>query len=167
MNRGLNKSSTTSPLMNVIRNVGVIVLSQWHTKIYNHIRLDKELEMCHKNHLQRIEILNEVVGNSMNHFEALQVRVHGKMWSRMLSSNKELDTHHRWYMVMWVVGSSQCFSSNLGISTGILTGTSGQARWCCMGLFVSLNKSSTSSVSKKETVYWKIDYGLKVTSCLY
>lgn len=67
----------------------------------------------------------------------------------MLSSKNELDTHHIWYVVTWVARSSPCFLSDLGISAGILTGRTDQVGWCCMGLFVRLDKSGRSSVAKK------------------
>ena len=85
----------------------------------------------------------------MNHFKSLPDRVRGKRRSRMLSSNNELDMHHKWYVVMCVVRSSLGFPSNLGIFVGILTRIVGQGGWCCMGLFVSLDRLGSSRAPKK------------------
>ena len=66
--------------------------------------------------------------SSMNHLAAFPVRVLGKNQKLMESSKKELDTHHRWYVVIWFAGSSPVFQSNVGMSVGILMGIGGQAK---------------------------------------
>ena len=86
--------------------------------------------------------------SSMNHLAALLVNVLGNSHNLIESSKNELETHHRWYVVIWLVGSSPVFPSNFGMSVGILTGTDGQAKWCLMGSFVSFNKSGNSRVAK-------------------
>ena len=84
----------------------------------------------------------------MNHFFALPVSVLGNSRNLIELSKNELETHHRWYVVIWLAGSSLVFPSNLGMSVGMLTGTGGQAKWCLMGLFVSFDRSSNSRVPK-------------------
>ena len=71
---------------------------------------------------------NEADGRSMNHFATLPVSVLGNNQNLIESSKNELETHHRWYVVIWFVGSSPVFPSNFGMSIGILTGTGGQAK---------------------------------------
>ena len=84
----------------------------------------------------------------MNHFSALPVSVLGKNRNLIESSKNELEMHHRWYVVIWLAGSSPVFPSNLGISIGILTGSGGQAKWCLMGSFVSFDRSGNSRVAR-------------------
>ena len=84
----------------------------------------------------------------MNHFAALPVSVLGNSHNLIKSSKNELETHHRWYVVMWLVGSSPVFPSNFRMFVGVLTGTSGQAKWCLMGSFVSFDKSGNSRVTR-------------------
>ena len=84
----------------------------------------------------------------MNHFVTLPISILGNSYSLIESSKNELETHHRWYVVIWLAGSSPVFPSNLGIFVGILTGTSGQAKWCLMGSFVSFEKLGNSRVAK-------------------
>ena len=85
----------------------------------------------------------------MNHLAALPVNVRGNNRNLIESSKKELETHHRWYVVILFAGSSPVFPSNFGISVGILTGTGGQARWCLIGSFVNLDKLGNSRVARK------------------
>ena len=42
MNQGLHESSTPPPLVNVIRDVSGVVMSQWHQNIIYHIIMDME-----------------------------------------------------------------------------------------------------------------------------
>ena len=94
----------------------------------------------------------EAVGSSMNHLAALPVRVLWNNHNLMESSKKELETHHRWYVVIWFAGSSPVFPSNLVMSVGILTGTGGQAKWCRMGLFVNFDKYGNSKVARNRSL---------------
>ena len=85
----------------------------------------------------------------MNHFAVFPVSILGNNRNLIESSKNELETHHRWYVVIWLVESSLVFPSNLGMSVGILTGTGGQAKWCLMGSFASFDKFGNSRVSSK------------------
>ena len=82
----------------------------------------------------------------MNHLATLPVNVLGNSCNLNESSKNELETHHRWYVVMCLAGSSPIFPSNFGMSVGILTRTGGQAKWCLMVSFVSFDKSGNSRV---------------------
>ena len=84
----------------------------------------------------------------MNHFTALPVNVLGNSCNLIASSKNELETHHIWYVVMWLAGSSLVFPSNFEMSIGILTGNDGQAKCCLMGSFVSFDKSGNSRVAR-------------------
>ena len=84
----------------------------------------------------------------MNHFVVFPVSVLGNSCNLIESAKNELETHQRWYVVIWLAGSSPVFPSNLGISVGILTGTGGQAKWCLMGSFVSFDRSGNSRVAR-------------------
>ena len=79
---------------------------------------------------------NDVDGSSMNHLATLLVSVLGNSHILIESSKNELEMHHRWYVVIWLAGSSPVFLANLGISVGILTGTGGQAKWCKINILV-------------------------------
>lgn len=48
-----------------------------------------------------------------------------------------------------VVISSPFFPSSIGVVVGIFTGTEDQEGLCCMGSFMSQDKSSSSSVENK------------------
>ena len=84
----------------------------------------------------------------MNHFVALLVSVLGNSRNLIELSKNELETHHRWYVMMWLAGSSPVFPSNFRMSMGILTGTGGQAKWYLMGSFVSFDNSGNSRVTR-------------------
>ena len=66
--------------------------------------------------------------SSMSHFSVLPISVLGNIYNLIESSKNELETHHRWYVVIWLAGSSLVFPSNLGIFVGILIRTGGQAK---------------------------------------
>ena len=91
---------------------------------------------------------NDADSSSMNHFVTLSVSVLGNSCNLMESSKNKLETHDRWYVVIWLTASSPVFPLNLGISIGILTGTRGQAKWCLMGSFVNFDKSGNSRVAR-------------------
>ena len=95
----------------------------------------------------------------MNHFVALPISVMGNSRNLIESSKNELQTHHRWYVVIWLVGSLSVFPSNFGMFVGILTRTDGQAKWCLMGSFVNFDKSGNSRVARNGSfvganVFW-------------
>ena len=87
-------------------------------------------------------------GSLMNHLATLPVNVRGNSCNLIESSKNELETQHRWYVVIWFAGSSPIFPLNLGISVGILIGTGSQAGWCRMGSFVNLDKLGNSRVAR-------------------
>ena len=107
-----------------------------------------------------LPLLNEVIGNLMNHFEALLVRVHGKSLTWMLSSNKKLDTHQICYVVMWVVRLSQVFRSILGTSISILAEIVGK------NTVVRQDKLGIWSVSQKENCVLEKGFRCKGNSVL-
>ena len=80
----------------------------------------------------------------MNHFTVLPISVLGNSHNLIESSKNELEMHHRWYVVMWLAGSSPVLPSNFRMFVGILTGTSGQEKWFLMGSFVSFDRSGNS-----------------------
>ena len=57
-----------------------------------------------------------VDGNSMYHLATAPIKVLWKSLNQMMSSIKEFEEHHRWKVMMWVLGSSFAFPSNLGMS---------------------------------------------------
>ena len=83
----------------------------------------------------------------MNHFAALPVSVLGNSRNLIESSKNELETHHRWYVVIWLAGSSPVFPLNLGMSVGILIRIGGEAKWCLMGSFVRFDRLGNSRVA--------------------
>jgi hypothetical protein len=60
-----------------------------------------------------------------------------------------LEEHHKWKDMIWLVGSSPVFPSNLGMSEGNFVGIFGQVGSCNMGSFISLVRSGILSESKK------------------
>jgi hypothetical protein len=84
----------------------------------------------------------------MNHLGALPVSILVNSYNLIESSKNELETDHRWYVVIWLAGSSPVFPSNFGMSVGILTGTDGQEKWCLMGSFISFDKLSNLRVAR-------------------
>ena len=77
----------------------------------------------------------------------------GVLWqtlSLILSSNKELDQHHNWNVIMWLDGSSLGFPSNLGMSEGSFMGIGGHyGRWVT-GSFVNFVRSGRFNVAKND-----------------
>ena len=51
------------------------------------------------------------------------------------------EENHKWKFMMWLVGSSPVFPSNLGMSEGSLVGIAGHVGSCNIGSLVSLLKS--------------------------
>ena len=66
----------------------------------------------------------------------------------MLSSINELEEHHRWKVIICVLGSLFTFSSNLGMSDGSFVKIGGQARECLIGSFINFDKSNKFNVAK-------------------
>jgi hypothetical protein len=48
------------------------------------------------------------------------------------------EEHHKWKVMIWLVGSSPAFPSNLGMYEGILVGIVGHVGLCNIGSLVSL-----------------------------
>jgi hypothetical protein len=59
-----------------------------------------------------------------------------------------LEEHHKWKYMMWLVGSSPSFPSNLGILEGNLVEIFDQVGSCNMGSFINLVKSWILSDAK-------------------
>ena len=72
--------------------------------------------------------MNDADGSLMNHVATLPVIVLGNNCNLIESSKNELDTHHKWYVVMWFTGSSLVFPLNFGMFVGILMGDGGQEK---------------------------------------
>jgi hypothetical protein len=51
------------------------------------------------------------------------------------------EEHHKWKVMIWLVGSSPAFPSNLGMSEGSLVGIVGHVGSCNIGSLVSLVRS--------------------------
>ena len=92
---------------------------------------------------------NECHGSSIYHFVAVSVKVRWKSLNRIESSIKELDEHHRWKFITWILGSSPYFPLNFRISNGNLTGMGGHEGLCWMGSLINLDKSRKSKVARK------------------
>jgi len=59
--------------------------------------------------------LKEPPFNSIYHLVVAPIRDLWKRQNLRLSFIKELDEHHKWYVMMWVEGSSPDLLSNFGI----------------------------------------------------
>ena len=59
-----------------------------------------------------------VVGNSIYHFATSLIKVLWKNLNLMLSSINEFEEHHRWKVIMCLLGSSLTLPSNLGMFNG-------------------------------------------------
>ena len=80
------------------------------------------------------------IGNSIYHFAAAPIKVLWKSLNLMLSCINEFEEHHRWKVIICVLGSSFTFPSNLGMSNGSFVGMGGQASECLIGSFINFDK---------------------------
>lgn len=85
----------------------------------------------------------------------------------MLSSINDFEEHHKWKVIMCVLGSSLTLPSNLGISDGSFVGIGGEAGECRIISFINFDRSDKFKVARNEILgggtafqfYWKL-YGL-------
>ena len=84
----------------------------------------------------------------MYHLAAAPIKVHWKSLKRMLSSINEFEEHHRWNVMMWVLGSPLAFPSNLGMLEGNLVGIGGQTSECLIKSLINLDKLGRFRVAK-------------------
>jgi hypothetical protein len=82
-----------------------------------------------------VNILKELSCNEMYHLATTLVRDLWKRCNLTLSSIKELDEHHKWYVIMCVEGSSLVLPSNFGMSDGSLEGMVVHERLWAIGSF--------------------------------
>jgi hypothetical protein len=87
----------------------------------------------------------------MYHFAATPIKVLWKSLNLTLSSIKELEEHHRWKVMMCVLGSSFTLPSNLGMPDGSFVEIGSQAGECLIGSFINLDKSGRFKVAKNGT----------------
>ena len=93
---------------------------------------------------------NPTDGNSMYHLVDAPFKALWESLNLTLSSIKEFEEHHRWKVMMWVLGSSFAFPSNLRMSEGNLARMGGQTGECLIGSLINLDKSSKFNVAKNE-----------------
>jgi len=67
----------------------------------------------------------------------------------MESSVMEVDKHHMWKDLTWLVGSSLALLSNFGMSEGSLVGIEGQPTSWCIGSFINWLKYGRLSLTIK------------------
>lgn len=91
-----------------------------------------------------------VVGNSIYHFAAAPIIILWKSLNLILSSINKFEEHHRWKVIICVLGSLCTFPSNLGMSDGSFVGMGGQAGECLIVSFINFYKSGKFSVAKNE-----------------
>ena len=62
----------------------------------------------------------DVGANSIYHFSTNLMRACWKILSLILTSNKDLEQHHKWNVSIWLDEYSLGFCSNFGMSNGSL-----------------------------------------------
>jgi hypothetical protein len=87
---------------------------------YRSHTMDWKLEVSEKIHGEGIEVTERVLCQLNVPFSIGPMRVCWKRHNLMESSIKELEEHHRWKVIMWLLGSSWAYLSNFGISEGNL-----------------------------------------------
>jgi hypothetical protein len=102
-----------------------------------------------------------VSNNSMYHLVALLVKVPKKILNHILSSTKEFEEQHRWYVMTCMEGSLPCFSSNFGISYGFFLEIYIHKGWCLMVSLFNYKISIRSNVSRKGNGVFENGFELK------
>ena len=122
------------------------------------------LKWCKKAFPKFPKFTKLAVGNSIYHFVAAPIKFLLKSLNLMLSSINEFEEHHRWMVIMCVLGYSLTSPSNLGMSDGSFVGIGGQAGECRIRSFINFDKSNKFRVAKNEILgggttfqfYWKL-----------
>jgi hypothetical protein len=95
-----------------------------------------------------LKLLKEPPFSSIYHLAVAPVRDLWKICNLTLSSIKELDEHHKWYVMMCVEGSSPGLPSNFGMSDGSFDGIVGHEGSWEIGSFVNHDKYGKSSIAR-------------------
>jgi hypothetical protein len=117
-----------------------------------------QLECARKSMARELKSTKELHNNPIYHLVVAPISILWKIRNQMESSIKELEEHHIWKVISWLLGYSLGFSSKFWMLDGSLGGIGGHNGACCMGSFFKHDKSRISKVSKKGSCLFYYEY---------
>ena len=158
MNDYLNHPSSSSPLMNMVRDMHIVSLTKGGQEFSTCLVAKGSWKCMRKDMARELKSWKEARGSSIHHFASEPISVHWKRHKRIESSMREFDEHHKWKVITWLFGSLPGFPSNFRISEGSLAGITSQTGEWKIGSFVNWDKSRRSRVARKGSCRWMCEW---------